>query len=137
MTADMTTPPTALESGPVTDSPAPPTSLVELLVRWPAKVVEEVIAAPWTIALVRRSLSELPVQIDKLDAAVSTLASDLTDFRHTMGDLLPDLSQVVSGMDDRVGRVESVVADLGEVLTSVIGVIPGVRRALREPRTPI
>lgn len=109
----------------------PPASAVDLLLRWPVKMVEEILAAPWTIALVRRSLSELPDQIDRLDSAVTTLASDLTDFRRTLGDVLPELSQVVSGMDDRVGRVETVVADLGEVLTSVIGVIPGVRRALR------
>ena len=119
------------------DSLQPPTSIVDLLVQWPIKVVEEVIAAPWTIALIRRSLDELPDQIDRLESAVSTLASDLTDFRHTLGDVLPDLSRVVSGMDDRVGRVETVVADLGEVLTSVIGAIPGVRRALREPRNSL
>lgn len=115
----------------------PPASVAELLLLWPAKVVEEVLAAPWTIALIRRSLAELPQQIDRLDAAVTALASDLTEFRHTLGEVLPDLSRVVGGMDDRVGRVETVVADLGEVLTSVIGVIPGVRRALREPRTPL
>jgi ABC-type transporter Mla subunit MlaD len=114
-----------------------PTSVVDLLLQWPVKVVEEVVAAPWTIALIRRSLGELPSQIDRLESAVSTLSSDLTAFRHTLGEVLPDLSRVVSGMDDRVGRVEALVADLGEVLTSVIGVIPGVRRALREPRNPL
>ena len=121
----------------VNESFGRPASVVELLLQWPVKVVEEVLAAPWTIALIRRSLGELPDQIDRLESAVTTLASDLTDFRQTLGDVLPELSQVVSGMDDRVGRVETVVADLGDVLTSVIGVIPGVRRALREPRTPV
>ena len=114
----------------------PPESIGELVVQWPLKVIEELLAAPWTIELVRRSLGELPGRIDRLDSAVSELAADLTAFRETLGDVLPDLSRVVSGMDDRVGRVETVVADLGEVLTNLIGAIPGVRRALREPRIP-
>lgn len=109
---------------------------VELLVRWPGKLAEELLIAPWTISRIRHALTELPDRIDRLDSAVTTLASDLAAFRHTLEELLPELSQLVSGMDDRVGRVEKVVAELGDVLTNLIGAIPGVRRALRDSRPP-
>lgn len=122
---------------------------VELLLAWPAKLAEEVLLAPWTIAKVRRSLTELPQEIERLSATLQTttgmlagslpaveaqlaeLRGDLTGFREALEGLLPELSRVVTGMDDRFQHVEAMVGELGDALLNVMGAIPGVRRALR------
>ena len=129
--------------------PAPLT----LALRWPGKVLEEILLAPWTVAKVRRSLTELPERIDALrdsldettsmltdtlpdlDGRLLEVADDLTAFRVSLERLLPELSKVVTGMDDRFRNVESRVAELGDGVLNVLGSIPGVRRALRDPRT--
>jgi len=124
-----------------------------LMVRWPAKLLEEALLAPWTLARVRRSLTELPDRIDALRASLEEttgmlsgtlpdldtrlleVADDLTAFRKSLEALLPELSKVVAGMDDRFRNVESAVSELGDGVLSVLGSIPGIRRALREPRS--
>ena len=129
--------------------PAPLT----LALRWPGKVLEEILLAPWTVAKVRRSLTELPERIDALrdsldettsmltgtlpdlDGRLLEVADDLTAFRVSLERLLPELSKVVTGMDERFRNVESRVAELGDGVLNVLGSIPGVRRALRDPRT--
>ncbi len=68
----------------------PSPAALDLLLRWPAKVVEEIVLA-----------------------------------------LLPELSAVVNGMDDRFRHVESMMGDLGDGVLGVLGSIPGVRRSLR------
>ena len=129
--------------------PAPLT----LALRWPGKVLEEILLAPWTVAKVRRSLTELPERIDALrdsldettsmltgtlpalDGRLLEVADDLTAFRVSLERLLPELSKVVTGMDERFRNVESTVSELGDGVLNVLGSIPGVRRALRDPRT--
>jgi hypothetical protein len=129
--------------------PAPLT----LALRWPGKVLEEILLAPWTVAKVRRSLTELPERIDALrdsldettsmltgtlpdlDGRLLEVAGDLTAFRVSLERLLPELSKVVTGMDERFRNVESTVSELGDGVLNVLGSIPGVRRALRDPRT--
>jgi hypothetical protein len=131
----------------------PGTSTLGLFVRFPAKLLEEALLAPWTLARVRRSLTELPDRIDalrgsleqttgmlsrtlpELDTRLVEVADDLTAFRTSLEALLPELSRVVSGMDERFRNVESSVSELGNGVLSVLGSIPGVRRALREPRS--
>jgi|SRR5665213_1613727 len=130
-------------------------SPLSLIVRWPAKVLEELLLAPWTVHRVRASLGQLPERIDvlsdallqttgrlddllpmvatvgNLDGAVSGLAGDLAAFRESLEQLLPELSHLVGGMDDRFEHVESTVNELGDAVLNVIGSIPGVRRALQ------
>jgi ABC-type transporter Mla subunit MlaD len=127
-------------------------SPLSLIARWPAKVAEEILLAPWTIRQVRTSLTELPVRLDALtatlgdtigaldallptlDERIGGLATDLTAFRSTLEKLLPELSTLVGSMDDRVEHVEHMVTDLGEALLNLMGSIPGVRRAVRDVR---
>jgi hypothetical protein len=130
---------------------AGPTPL-SLALRWPGKVLEEILLAPWTLAKVRQSLTELPERIDALrdsldettsmltgtlpdlDRRLREVADDLTVFRVSLERLLPELSKVVTGMDERFRNVESTVSELGDGVLNVLGSIPGVRRALRDPR---
>lgn len=127
-------------------------SPLSLALRWPGKLLEEVLLAPWTLAKVRQSLTELPERIDALrdsldettsmltgtlpdlDGRLREVADDLTAFRVSLERLLPELSRIVTGMDDRFRNVESTVSELGDGVLNVLGSIPGVRRALRDPR---
>lgn len=102
---------------------------LDLLRQWPVKVAEEILLAPWTVQKVRRSLTDLPDKLDELRAAL--------DRTSTMIDrLLPELSELVVGMDDRFRHVEATVSELGDALLNLMGAIPGVRRALRPPTPP-
>ncbi len=71
---------------------------------------------------------------DNLDRAVSGLGNELTEFRAALEVMLAELSRLVSGMDDRFERVEVTVGQLGDTLLNLIGSIPGVRRAVRDPK---
>ena len=100
---------------------------LDLALQWPAKVAEEILLAPWTIAKVRQSLTDLPQKIDELtarleavghlDKTVDRLAVDLADFKAV------------------VGGVDKVVSELSEAILNLMGSIPGVRRAVRPSRS--
>src|SRR4051794_37645325 len=106
-----------------TSSERPPEVGPALLVQWPMKLATEVVLAPWTIASLRRALTELPDKIDDLTVAldrttehlegtVDGLAAELLSFRASLDDMLPTISRLVTGMDGRMENLESIVTDL-------------------------
>lgn len=122
---------------------------------------------PATLARARRLLVELPDTLERLvdvlqgpledlsealpalAARVDALGNELVATRASIDRILPELSQLVGGMDGRLTNIDAevskaltglderlehmddVVSELGSTLTGVIGSIPGVRRALR------
>lgn len=116
-----------------------------LLVRWPLKLAQEVVLAPWTIGSLRRTLTELPEKIDglsdaldrtttDLDGTVAGLAADLTAFKESLDEMLPTLSLLVTGMDSRIEHLEEMMSELGDSVVTVLNVIPGVARRIRATR---
>ena len=88
-------------------------SIVSLLLRFPGKLLEEALLVPWTLARVRRSLTDLPGRIDALN-------DSLAETTAVLDRMLPEL-------DDRLAGVAT---DLGR-FRDAVGSIPGVGRALR------
>lgn len=112
------------------------------MLRWWSRLAGEVATLPSTLAKARRLLVDLPDSIEGL-------TRELAATRGALDLILPELSQLVGGMDerlanidtsvaealggldDRLGHMDSVVSDLGHTLTGVLGSIPGLRRAVR------
>lgn len=112
------------------------------VLRWNARLYGEVARLPVTLGKARRLLVDLPDSIERLTATL-----DAT--RGSLDAILPELSQLVGGMDTRLasiddgvakaltdldgrlGHLDDVVSELGGTVTGVLGSIPGVRRALR------
>lgn len=97
-----------------TDTTAGPgPSVLALLVQFPAKLLEEALLAPWTLARVRRSLTALPGHIDALN-------DSLAETTAVLDRMLPEL-------DDRLA---SVAVDMRR-FREAVGRVPGMGRALR------
>jgi hypothetical protein len=112
------------------------------VVRWWARLAGEVASLPSTLGKARRLLVDLPESIDGL-------TQELHATRGALDMILPELSQLVGGMDERLanidaevakalggldvrlGHMDTVVSDLGTTVTGVLGSIPGIRRAVR------
>ena len=117
------------------------------VLRWWSRLGAEVATLPATLAKARRLLVDLPDSIDGL-------TSELSATRGALDAILPELSQLVGGMDERLanidaevakalggldqrlGHLDSVVSDLGHTVTGVLGSIPGFRRAVRTASAP-
>jgi hypothetical protein len=88
-------------------------------------------------------LARLPSQIDSLVAVLADTTGVLVRLETVVGELATTVKSLEStlettlvgsvggGMNDRLEHLDSVVSELGEVLTNLIGAIPGARRALR------
>lgn len=98
---------------PAESSPSP----FALLVRWPGKLLEEVLLMPWTLSRVRHSLEQLPDRID-------TLNESLAEVTAVLDSTLPQVDQRLEG-------VATELIELRDAVQRVVGTIPGVRRALR------
>lgn len=96
-----------------TTTAAPGPSVLSLLVQFPAKLLEEALLAPWTLARVRRSLTALPAHIDALN-------DSLAETTEVLDRMLPEL-------DDRLAGVAVDMRRFREA----VGRVPGVGRALR------
>ena len=112
------------------------------LVKWWTRLGSEIATMPLTLAKARRLLVDLPESIDGL-------TRELSATRGALDAILPELSQLVGGLDDRLaniddqvvktlgglddrlGHMDSVVSELGQTVTGVLGSIPGFRRAVR------
>ena len=116
------------------------------VVQWTGRLAGEAARLPVTLFHARQLLVELPASIERL-----TETLDAT--RGSLDAILPELNQLVGGMDTRLahiddgvakalgdldvrlGHMDDVVSDLGGTLTGVLGSIPGVRRAVRSNAT--
>lgn len=116
------------------------------VLRWWGRLYGEVARLPVTLTTARRLIVDLPDSIDRLTATL-----DAT--RGSLDAILPELSQLVGGMDTRLahiddsvaqaltdldhrlGHMDGIVTELGGTLTGVLGSIPGLRRAVRSAPT--
>jgi ABC-type transporter Mla subunit MlaD len=114
------------------------------VLQWSAGLSREVARLPVTLARARHLLVDLPTHLEGL-------VTELAATRRSLDAILPELSQLVGGMDTRLqgldtsvatalegldtrlGHLDAVVSELGGSLTGVLGSIPGVRRAHRNP----
>jgi hypothetical protein len=112
------------------------------VLRWWTRLAGEVATLPSTLARARRLLVDLPDSIDGL-------TKELAATHGALDMILPELSKLVGGMDerlanidnevakalggldDRLGHMDTVVSELGGTVTGVLGSIPGIRRAVR------
>lgn len=112
------------------------------VLKWWSRLGAEVATMPVTLGKARRLLVDLP---DSIDALTTELAAT----HRALDAILPELSQLVGGMDERLaniddqvvktlgglderlGHMDSVVSELGQTVTGVLGSIPGFRRAVR------
>lgn len=118
------------------------------VVRWWSRLGGEVATLPVTLGRARRLLVDLPDSIDGL-------TRELAATRGALDAILPELSQLVGGMDTRLANIDdqvmrtlggldtrldhldSVVSELGQTVTGVLGSIPGFRRAVRAAANPV
>lgn len=112
--------------------PATPGSVL----RWMTALGREAAHAPHTLRLAREALAELtrlPAQLERL---TETLERTVAGLELSVGELS---TAVGGGMHERLEHLDSVVSDLRDTLTGLIGVIPGMRRTLqnvvRQPRS--
>jgi len=78
---------------------------LDLLLRWPAKVVEEIVLAPWTVARVRGALTELPERIEALSGSLDETITML-------GSVLPGVDERLEALAGNVGRLDAAVTSL-------------------------
>ena len=74
------------------------------------------------------SLNDLADRLGKLG---TELASELPKTTAVLRGISPELSRVVNTLDTRLDHLDGVVSDLSRTIMSMLGAIPGLRRALR------
>ena len=90
--------------------PANPSPL-DLALRWPGKLLEEVLLMPWTLSRVRRSLTALPGEIETLTRALNVT----TDLLDTM---LPAVERTLAAVASNAEHLDAAVGGLAGDLTS-------------------
>ena len=113
------------------------------VVRWIRVLAEEAGRAPATLRsarLVLMELARLPAQLDSLVATLdrtnATIDRSLGDLSSLIGELHGNLSSFTAATADRMDHLDTVVSELTGALTSIIGAIPGARRALGRTAPP-
>lgn len=79
------------------------------------------------------TLADLTINLAE---AARTLATDLPRVTTVLDGVSPELSKLVAGLDGRLDHLDTVVTQLGAVVTGAVGAIPGMRRTLRAPGSP-
>lgn len=103
------------------------------VIRWFGALYTEIAHAPRTLRRARiviEDLSKLPEQIEKLTL---TLQDTVGLLQGSVGTLSDSISGVLG---DRVEHLDTVVSDLRDTLSALIGVVPGARRALQTVARP-
>lgn len=101
--------------------------------RWLAALGREVALAPSTLRRARQAVTDLARLPDQLDRLTLTLERTAASLERSVGDLSV---AVGGGMNDRLEHLDTVVSDLRDTLTGLIGAIPGVRRTLQSVVRP-
>lgn len=91
------------------DAGRPEPAPLDLLLRWPGKVLEEIVLAPWTVARVRGALTELPERIE-------VLSSSLDETITMLGSVLPGVDERLEALAGNVSRLDTAVTSLAEDL---------------------
>lgn len=113
------------------------------VVRWTRVMADELSRAPTTLRsarLVLTELARLPAQLDALvttiDRTNDTIDRSLGELSALIGDLHTNLSAFTAGTERRIDHLDAVVSELTGALTTIIGAIPGARRALGRTAAP-
>lgn len=113
------------------------------VVRWTRVMADELSRAPATLRsarLVLTELARLPAQLDALvttlDRTNDTIDRSLGELSALIGDLHTNLSAFTAGTERRIDHLDAVVSELTGALTTIIGAIPGARRALGRTAAP-
>jgi hypothetical protein len=81
-------------------------------------------------ALALRALTE------RLGLVAVELANELPKATRSLQEITPELSGVVSLLDERFAHLDTVVTELARLMESVVGSIPSIWRVLRPPSVP-
>jgi len=85
------------------------------------------------------SASALRGLTERLSSVAVELASELPKATKSLQEVTPELSTVVTLLDERFAHLDGVVTEMARLVEAVVGTIPGVRRVLRTsppPSTP-
>ena len=87
-------------------------------------------------AALNRTTATIETTLPRLEGVVIELHHTVNELSATIGTSLDGLSDHMAGaLGERLEHLDTVVSDLGRTLTSLIGSIPGARRALRSNAT--
>ena len=107
------------------------------VVRWSRVLADEVSRAPATLRRARlmlEDLARLPAQLDalisSLDRTNDSIERSLGELSTLINELHTNLTSFTAGTSDHMDHLDIVVSELTGALTSIIGAIPGARRAL-------
>ena len=78
------------------------------------------------------SLRELA---EKLSEVAADLVVELPRTTTILGGIPSELAAVMDKLDSRIEHLESVIADVNQLVVSVVGFIPGMRKVVRPPRS--
>lgn len=101
---------------------------------WCLRVVGELSRAPFTIYRVRKLLAimaQLPDHLEALTTALDRTADTLEVQLDRVDERLQTLQSSFDAVDGHLGHVDATVVELTANITTLIGAIPGARRALR------
>jgi ABC-type transporter Mla subunit MlaD len=113
------------------------------MLAWTRAMADELSRAPATLRSARTVLTELarlPAQLDALittlDRTNDTIDRSLGELASLIGELHTNLSAFTAGTERRIDHLDAVVSELSGALTTIIGAIPGARRALGRSAAP-
>ena len=113
------------------------------MLHWTRLLADELTRAPATLRSARMLLAELarlPAQLDALlttlDRTNETIDRSLGELSSLIGELHTNLSAFTAGTERRMDHLDTVVSELTGALTTIIGAIPGARRALSRSTPP-
>lgn len=102
-------------------------------IKWTVALAREVALAPRTLRHARQTITDLARLPDQLDRVADTLERTAAGLEHSVAELSMSIG---GGMNDRLEHLDTVVSDLRDTLTGLIGAIPGVRRTLQSVVRP-
>ncbi len=105
--------------------------------RWGQVLSDEISRAPATLRRARLMLEELarlPAQLDALIASLDrtndSIDRSLGELSTLITELHTNLTSFTAGTSNHIDHLDGVVSELTSALTTIIGAIPGARRAL-------
>ena len=101
-----------------------------------AEVSERMAALAHQMERVNDSIDKASHRVDQAAEGMRRATSGIRDIVDTLGGSIPELSRAVGSFDTRLDHLDGVVSDLSRTIMSLLGVIPGVRRAIRQPEPP-
>ncbi len=101
-----------------------------------AEVSERMAVLAHQMERVNDSIDKASHRVDQAADGMRRATSGIRDIVDTLGGSIPEFSRAVGSFDTRLDHLDGVVSDLSRTIMSLLGVIPGVRRAIRQPEPP-